>query len=171
MRSRWVERDPGPDSVLLWTRASAGGSAASVALTVEVAEDADFERVVVTAPTVALLAADHTCRVLVGGLEPAWGNSQGTLDGRAGPQNLPPGLVKPWPGAGYACFGGGGDWATAYTERGQIYDTVRDSGITGFVTVSGDRHSFLNLLGGATRIRHVLFLARDAEEIECVHRS
>jgi alkaline phosphatase D len=71
-----------------------------------------------------------------------WGNSQGTLDGRADPQNLPPGLGKPWPGAGYASFGGGGDWSTAYTERGQIYDAVRDAGITGFVTVSGDRHSF-----------------------------
>ena len=71
-----------------------------------------------------------------------WGNSLGSLDWRADPQNLPPGLGTPWPGAGYACFGGGGDWGTAYTERGQIYDTVRDSGITGFVTVSGDRHSF-----------------------------
>ena len=36
-----------------------------------------------------------------------WGNSLGTLDWRADPQNLPPGLGKPWPGAGYACFGGG----------------------------------------------------------------
>lgn len=81
-RSRWIERrelfaegiasgDPGPDSVLLWTRASAGGSKEAVALTVEVAEDPDFEHVVATAPTVALLAADHTCRVLVGGLRPA----------------------------------------------------------------------------------------------------
>jgi alkaline phosphatase D len=71
-----------------------------------------------------------------------WGNSQGTLDWRADPQNLPPDLGKPWPGTGYACFGGGGDWSTAYTERGEIYDAVRDLGITGFVTVSGDRHSF-----------------------------
>jgi alkaline phosphatase D len=71
-----------------------------------------------------------------------WGNSLGTLDWRADPQNLPEGLTRPWPGAGYACFGGGGDWATAYTERGEIYDLVRQAGITGFVTVSGDRHSF-----------------------------
>ena len=81
-RSRWVERrdlfaegvasgDPGPDSILLWTRASAGGSEASIPLTVEVAEDPGFERVVATAPTIALLAADHTCRVLVTGLRPA----------------------------------------------------------------------------------------------------
>ena len=71
-----------------------------------------------------------------------WGNSLGTLDWRADPQNLPAGLSKPWPGAGYACFGGGGDWATAFSERGEIYDAVREAGITGFVTVSGDRHSF-----------------------------
>ncbi len=70
-----------------------------------------------------------------------WGNSLGTLDWRADPQNLPKDLGKPWPGAGYAGFGAG-DWGSAYTERGQIYDAVRDAGITGFVTVSGDRHSF-----------------------------
>ncbi len=71
-----------------------------------------------------------------------WGNSLGTLDWRADPQNLPPGLTRAWPGLGYACFGGGGDWSTAYSERALIYDTVRQAGITGFVTVSGDRHSF-----------------------------
>ena len=70
-----------------------------------------------------------------------WGNSLGTLDWRVDPQNLPAGLTKPWPGAGYACFGGG-DYSTAYLERAEIYDAVRDAGITGFVTVSGDRHSF-----------------------------
>src|SRR6185369_13913235 len=37
---------------------------------------------------------------------------------------------------------GGADYGTAYTERAQIYDAVRDRQITGFVTVSGDRHSF-----------------------------
>jgi len=71
-----------------------------------------------------------------------WGNSLGTLDWRADPQRLPPGLTTPWPGEGYAIFGGGGDYGTAYTERGEIYDVVRAEGITGFVTVSGDRHSF-----------------------------
>jgi alkaline phosphatase D len=69
-----------------------------------------------------------------------WGNSLGTLDWRADPQNLPPGLTKPWPG-GYANLGGG-DHGSAYVERGEIYDFVRDSKITGFAIVSGDRHSF-----------------------------
>jgi alkaline phosphatase D len=58
------------------------------------------------------------------------------------PQNLPTGIVKPWPGAGYAAFGGGGDHSTAYLERAEIYDFVRKHGITGFATVAGDRHSF-----------------------------
>ena len=70
-----------------------------------------------------------------------WGSSSGTLDTRVDPQNLPAGLSKPWPGAGYATFGFG-DYSSAYVERAAIYDVVRDSGITGFVTVSGDRHSF-----------------------------
>jgi alkaline phosphatase D len=69
-----------------------------------------------------------------------WGCSLGTLDFRADPQNLPPGLTKPWP-ATYASFGGG-DHSTAYVERAEIYDAIRDAGITGFATVAGDRHSF-----------------------------
>jgi alkaline phosphatase D len=71
-----------------------------------------------------------------------WGNSLGTLDWRADPQNLPAGIGKRWPGAGYACIGGGGDYATAYLERAEIYDLIRTLDIGGFVTVSGDRHSF-----------------------------
>lgn len=71
-----------------------------------------------------------------------WGNSVGTLDWRVDPQNVPSGLARPWPGAGFACFGGGGDYGTAYTERGEIYDAIEAAGVTGFVTVSGDRHSF-----------------------------
>ena len=71
-----------------------------------------------------------------------WGNSVGTLDMRADPQNLPPGLTKPWPGAGYASFGGGGDYSSAYVERGEIYDFISDHDITGFATIFGDRHSF-----------------------------
>jgi len=69
------------------------------------------------------------------------GNTLATLEMRADPQNLPPGYTKPWPGAGYAGFSGA-DASTAFAERGEIYDFVRDNGITGFATVAGDRHSF-----------------------------
>ncbi len=70
-----------------------------------------------------------------------WGNTTATLDMRTDPQNLPPGLGKPWPGAGYATFTGN-DWSTAYTERAEIYDFVHRHKITGFATVAGDRHAF-----------------------------
>jgi alkaline phosphatase D len=70
-----------------------------------------------------------------------WAATNGTLDMRTDPQNLPAGLTKPWPGKGYATFGGG-DFSAALTERGEIYDLVREAGVDGFVTVSGDRHSF-----------------------------
>ena len=70
-----------------------------------------------------------------------WGNSEGGPDLRADPQNLPPGMTKEsWPG-GYASVGGG-DYGTAYLERAEIYDLVRDAKITGFAIVAGDRHAF-----------------------------
>jgi alkaline phosphatase D len=74
-----------------------------------------------------------------------WGNTVATLEMRADPQNLPAGLAAPWPGAGFAGFDasfGAGDHSTAYVERAEIYDFVREHGITGFATVAGDRHSF-----------------------------
>jgi alkaline phosphatase D len=71
-----------------------------------------------------------------------WGNSQGALDYRADPQNLPPGLTRQsWPKDTYASLGGG-DYGTAYLERSEIYSLVREAKITGFAIVSGDRHSF-----------------------------
>ena len=80
-----------------------------------------------------LKASDATWKV--------WGNTTGTLDWRVDPQNLPEGLTKPWPGAGYAGFGSG-DHGSAYVERARIYDFVARERITGFATVAGDRHSF-----------------------------
>lgn len=71
-----------------------------------------------------------------------WGATNGTLTMRTDYQNLPPGMTKEvWPGAGYA-DGGGGDWSGCITERAEVYDFVRDHKISGFATVSGDRHSF-----------------------------
>lgn len=71
-----------------------------------------------------------------------WGNSYGALDIRTDPQNLPPGVSPtPWTDAGYAVLASY-DYGTAYSERAEIYDLVRDAGITGFAIVSGDRHAF-----------------------------
>ena len=62
--------DPGPDSVLLWTRRPFDKGERQI-LTVEVAEDEAFRRVVAKAPTPVSLASDWTARVLVGRLKPA----------------------------------------------------------------------------------------------------
>jgi alkaline phosphatase D len=70
-----------------------------------------------------------------------WGNTDGTLDQRADPQNLPAGMTKPWPGAGFSAAPEAAH-STAYVERGEIYDFVLANGITGFATVAGDRHAF-----------------------------
>jgi alkaline phosphatase D len=71
-----------------------------------------------------------------------WGLSTGSLEWRADPENLPANLTKkPWPKGRFANLGGG-DHGSAWIERREIYDLVRDAGITGFAIVSGDRHSF-----------------------------
>jgi len=71
-----------------------------------------------------------------------WGNSLGAMESRADPQNLPAGLTKEtWPPNLFATIGGG-DYSTAWAERAEIYQLVRDAKITGFAVVSGDRHSF-----------------------------
>jgi alkaline phosphatase D len=71
-----------------------------------------------------------------------WGVTNGPMDMRSDPQNLPKGLIaKEWLWPDYGTFGAG-DFSSAFAERAEIYDLVRDHKVSGFVTVSGDRHSF-----------------------------
>ena len=80
-RTKWVERrelypegvasgDPDPNSIILWTRRPYAEGARHL-LTVEVAEDDAFRKVVAHAPAPVSAAADWTARVLVGGLKPS----------------------------------------------------------------------------------------------------
>ncbi|MFZ5635033.1 MAG: alkaline phosphatase D family protein [Pseudomonadota bacterium] len=73
-----------------------------------------------------------------------WGTSLGTPDWRVDPQHMPATLLpaewKPWTDE-YGILASG-DWGGTYRERGEIFDAVRDAGITGFAIVAGDRHSF-----------------------------
>ena len=62
--------DPDPHSVILWTRRPFAQGTRQL-LTVEVAEDEAFRRVIAHAPAPVSSAADWTARVLVGGLKPA----------------------------------------------------------------------------------------------------
>ena len=70
-----------------------------------------------------------------------WANTLATFDMRADPQHLPAGLAPAWPGMGYAGFPRT-DYSTAYAERAEVFDFVSRISLTGFVTLSGDRHSF-----------------------------
>lgn len=80
-RTTWRERrefypegvasgDPDPESVILWTRRPFEEGDRHV-LSVEVAEDEAFRRVIAHAPAPVSAASDWTTRVLVAGLEPA----------------------------------------------------------------------------------------------------
>jgi len=81
-RVRWRERrdlfpegvasgDPQSDNVLLWTRYPRTDGTTEARLTLEVSEDAAFERIVAKAAARVSAASDWTCRVLAGGLKPA----------------------------------------------------------------------------------------------------
>ena len=63
--------DPSHDSVLLWTRRPPVNGDAAKRLTLEVAEDDQFTRVVATTRVKISAASDWTCRVLAAGLAPA----------------------------------------------------------------------------------------------------
>jgi alkaline phosphatase D len=80
-RVKWRERrdlylqgvasgDPDPNSVILWTRRPFDEGTRHL-LTVEVAEDEAFRRVVAHAKAPVSSVADWTTRVLIGGLKPA----------------------------------------------------------------------------------------------------
>src|SRR5262245_11308272 len=79
-RVQWHERrdlypqgvasgDPDAHSVILWTRRPSAQGTREL-LTVEVAEDEAFRRVIAHAQTPVSSAADWTTRVLIGGLKP-----------------------------------------------------------------------------------------------------
>jgi len=71
-----------------------------------------------------------------------WANSYGAIDWRADLEHLPEGMTeRKWPSNTFAQLGSN-DYGSAYHERAEIYDLVRDAKITGFGIVSGDRHSF-----------------------------
>src|SRR5215470_9724554 len=62
--------DPDPHSVILWTRRPFAQGTREV-LTVEVAEDEAFRRVIAHAKAPVSSVSDWTTRVLIAGLEPA----------------------------------------------------------------------------------------------------
>jgi alkaline phosphatase D len=63
--------DPHPDSVIVWTRRPPHDGRAATHLTVEVAEDEGFKRVVAVSQTTPRAEGDWTVRVLAAGLKPS----------------------------------------------------------------------------------------------------
>ena len=63
------------------------------------------------------------------------------LDWRLDFQNLPTELGVQWPTSGYALLSGD-DWSGYRVERAEILNMIRRQGITGLVSIAGDRHSF-----------------------------
>jgi alkaline phosphatase D len=63
--------DPDSSSVLLWTRRPPASGTQTDKLSVEVAEDESFAKVVAQAEAPISEASDWTCRVMVGGLKPS----------------------------------------------------------------------------------------------------
>ncbi|MDQ0465019.1 alkaline phosphatase D [Caulobacter ginsengisoli] len=62
--------DPRPDSVILWTRRAPDAGVASHRLTVEVASDPKFGKLVARGDVAVTAATDWTCRFLAAGLKP-----------------------------------------------------------------------------------------------------
>jgi alkaline phosphatase D len=63
--------DPAPDSIILWTRRPPAGGKPAPKLTLEIAEDESFRRVVSVAEVLPKAENDWTVRVLATGLKPA----------------------------------------------------------------------------------------------------
>ncbi len=63
--------DPRADSVILWTRRAPDAGAATHRLTVEVASDPKFRKLVARGDVAVTAATDWTCRFLAAGLRPA----------------------------------------------------------------------------------------------------
>src|SRR6185369_13332548 len=62
--------DPHSDSVILWTRRPPANNSEAIKLTVEIADDEGFRRVVATAHATLSSETDWTTRVLAAGLKP-----------------------------------------------------------------------------------------------------
>lgn len=111
--------EPGPDSVLLWTRYVADGD---VRLRVEVARDVGFTRVVAGGEALAEITRDSTARLTVTGLEPGrWYfyrfiAPDGTMSPIGRTRTLPTGDVSRFGLGLFSCANIGFGWFNAYAH-------------------------------------------------------
>lgn len=111
--------EPAGDSVLLWTRfvPADGGP---VELRVELAETADFARVVAGGAQITGPWRDHTAKITVDGLQPGRSYHYRFIapDGSMSPvgrtATLPDAGIRPWRAAIFSCSNMGYGWFNAY---------------------------------------------------------
>ncbi len=109
--------EPGPRSVLLWTRYAA---AADTALTAEVSDTADFVRIVGGGSVTAAGDADHTAKLRVDGLEPGrwyfyrFVAPDGTMSVTGRTRTLPEGAAGAFTLALFSCANLPFGWFNAY---------------------------------------------------------
>ena len=111
--------EPGADSMLLWTRyVPADGDA--VELRVEVAETADFARIVAGGAQVTGSWRDHTAKITVDGLQPGrdyhyrFVAPDGSFSPTGRTRTLPADGTRPWRAAIFSCSNIGYGWFNAY---------------------------------------------------------
>ncbi|WP_341023311.1 alkaline phosphatase D family protein [Brevundimonas diminuta] len=119
--------EPGPTSVLLWTRHVAANGDAS-RLTVEVSETPGFERIVAGGSVSARRENDHTARLTVEGLEPGrwWFYRFVAEDGAVSPigrtRTLPVGPVERFKLGVFSCSNLPYGWFNAYAHAAARQD-------------------------------------------------
>ncbi|MEY4240194.1 MAG: hypothetical protein RL339_2795 [Pseudomonadota bacterium] len=117
--------EPGPDQILLWTRYA---SADEVPLKWELAEDADFARIVVSGDAVASPANDCCARAWAKGLKPGQWYFYRFIapDGEKSPvgrtRTLPVGKVDKFRIAVFSCSNYGFGWFNAYGHAAEAGD-------------------------------------------------
>jgi len=145
--------EPGPNSVLLWTRYAAAND---TALTAELSEAEDFSKVVASGGVVAAGERDHTAKLVVGGLKPGrWYHYRfiapdGTRSVTGRTRTLPQGSTKAFNLALFSCSNMPFGWFNAYghaAARGDI-DLVAHVGDYLYEYKAGDYPSAKQALPG-----------------------
>ncbi|MDR7060781.1 MULTISPECIES: alkaline phosphatase D family protein [unclassified Sphingopyxis] len=145
--------EPGPNSVLLWTRYAAAND---TALTVELSEAEDFSKVVAGGVVVAAGERDHTAKLVVDGLKPGrWYHYRfiapdGTRSVTGRTRTLPQGSTKAFNLALFSCSNMPFGWFNAYghaAARGDI-DLVAHVGDYLYEYKAGDYPSAKQALPG-----------------------
>ncbi|MEY4999425.1 MAG: hypothetical protein RIS00_1469 [Pseudomonadota bacterium] len=118
--------EPGPDSILLWTRFVAEQS--ETRLIAEISETPDFRKILTAAEVRATPARDHIAKVVMGGLSPGqryhyrFVAANGSVSPTGQTRTLPTGRVDRCRMAVFSCSNMPFGWFNAYAHAAQVGD-------------------------------------------------